>query len=249
MLQNVHLMQNWLVGLNGLEGFLEKIFQDPKTHKNFRVFISSEPPPMPDQNIIPESILQSSIKVSNEAPQNIKANMIRAYSHFSDKFLNKSSKPNEFKSCIFALCWFHSVMLGRKKFSSLGWSRVYNFNDGDLKICADVLFNYLEKYESVPWADLRYIFGDIMYGGHITDEWDRRTNSTYLNVIITPDVLNPGHFFIPQISGISNFKGIDSSKSNKAAYLNHITEKLPAETPYMFHMHPNAEIGYLTQDS
>jgi len=41
-------MQNWLIGMQGLEGFLETIFNDPKTHKNFRVFISSEPPPLPD---------------------------------------------------------------------------------------------------------------------------------------------------------------------------------------------------------
>jgi len=60
-------------------------------------------------------------------------------------------------------------MLGRKKFGTQGWSRVYNFNDGDLTICADVLFNYLSKYDQVPWDDLRYIFGEIMYGGHITD--------------------------------------------------------------------------------
>lgn len=73
--------------------------------------------------------------------------MLRAYNHFNDEFLNKSKKTQEFKACIFGLCWFHSVMLGRKKFGSLGWSRVYNFNDGDLTICADVLFNYLEKYD------------------------------------------------------------------------------------------------------
>lgn len=28
MLQNVHLMQSWLIGLNGLEGYLEDIAQD-----------------------------------------------------------------------------------------------------------------------------------------------------------------------------------------------------------------------------
>jgi Dynein heavy chain AAA lid domain len=28
----------------------------------------------------------------------------------------------------------------------------------------------------------RYICGEIMYGGHITDAWDRRTNNTYLQV-------------------------------------------------------------------
>jgi dynein heavy chain, axonemal len=36
----------------------------------------------------------------------------------------------------------------------------------------------------VPWDDLRYIFGEIMYGGHITDAWDRRTNNTYLQVYL-----------------------------------------------------------------
>jgi dynein heavy chain len=57
MLQNVHLMQSWLYGLNGLEGFLEQVNNDPNTKKNFRVFISSEPPPLPMMQIIPESIL------------------------------------------------------------------------------------------------------------------------------------------------------------------------------------------------
>lgn len=32
MLQNVHLMQTWLTGLNGLEGFLENVFTNPTTH-------------------------------------------------------------------------------------------------------------------------------------------------------------------------------------------------------------------------
>ncbi len=46
MLQNLHLMQSWLKGLNGLEGFLETCFAN--CHPNFRVFLSSEPPPLPD---------------------------------------------------------------------------------------------------------------------------------------------------------------------------------------------------------
>ena len=26
----------------------------------------------------------------------------------------------------------------------------------------------------VPWEDLRYLFGEILYGGHIVEDWDRR---------------------------------------------------------------------------
>mmetsp|Transcript_24255 Transcript_24255/g.21366 ORF Transcript_24255/g.21366 Transcript_24255/m.21366 type:complete len:743 (+) Transcript_24255:3415-5643(+) len=134
MLQNLHLMQSWL---KLFENYLEKAIEtaDP----NFRCFVSSEPPPLPDMKIIPESILQNTIKVANEAPQDLKANLRRAYAKFNQNFIDESPKPNEFKAILFALCMFHSLMLGRKKFGSQGWSRNYNFNDGDLTICADVL--------------------------------------------------------------------------------------------------------------
>lgn len=119
MLQNVHLMQSWLTGMQGLEGFLEQVFQNPKTHKNFRVFISSEPPPLPDMPIIPESILQGCLKIANEAPSYLKANLRRAYALFDQDFLDQCDrKPNEFKACLFGLCMFHSLIIGRKKFGS-----------------------------------------------------------------------------------------------------------------------------------
>ena len=35
-------------------------------------------------------------------------------------------------------------------------------------------------HAQVPWEDLRYIFGEIMYGGHIVEDWDRRLASAYL---------------------------------------------------------------------
>mmetsp|Transcript_7681 Transcript_7681/g.7105 ORF Transcript_7681/g.7105 Transcript_7681/m.7105 type:complete len:87 (+) Transcript_7681:3541-3801(+) len=63
MLQNVHLMQTWM---KDFERNLEIVCEE--VHQDFRVFISSEPPPLPDMEIIPESILQNSIKVANEAP-------------------------------------------------------------------------------------------------------------------------------------------------------------------------------------
>lgn len=43
----------------------------------------------------------------------------------------------------------------------MGFCRGYSFNTGDLTTCGDVLLNYLEAYESVPWDDLRYMFGEV----------------------------------------------------------------------------------------
>jgi len=53
-----------------------------------------------------------------------------------------------------------------------------------------VLYNYLEANAKVPWEDLRYLFGEIMYGGHITDDWDRKLCKTYLEEYMHAEMVN-----------------------------------------------------------
>lgn len=136
---------------------------------------------------------------------------------------------------------YHSLILGRKKFGSQGWSRNYSFNDGDLTVCGDVLHNYLASYDKVPYADLQYLYGEIMYGGHITDEMDRRTNNTYLQKLIVPTIMQQ-----MQLTMTAGFKSPDPMKFDRAKYESYIETNLPPEIPQMFGLHPNAEIGYLT---
>lgn len=88
------------------------------------------------------------------------------------------------KAIIFGLCFFHAVLLERKRFGPRGWNMNYPFAMGDLRDSAMVLFNYMEQQQGgskVPWDDLKYIFGEIMYGGHIIDPRDRLVCNTYLN--------------------------------------------------------------------
>eukprot|EP00937_MAST-01D_sp_MAST-1D-sp2_P002352 g2352.t1 len=234
LLQNVHLMQQWLPKL---ERTLEIV--SASAHKSFRCFISAEPPPLPYMRNIPESLLQSCIKVANEAPSDLKSNLRSAWSHFSQDRIEQCTKPGEFKCCLFALCFFHACVLGRRKFGQQGWSRAYSFNTGDLSICADVLTSYVDANREVPWADLRYIFGEIMYGGHITDAWDRRTNNSLLHALLQPQLL----------SGLEIAPGFRAPKLkhdlDHQSYGAYIDTQLPAESPAMFGMHANAEIGYL----
>lgn len=55
----------------------------------------------------------------------------------------------EFKSILFALCYFHAVVAERRKFGPQGWNRSYPFNTGDLTISVNVLYNYLEASHKV----------------------------------------------------------------------------------------------------
>ena len=93
----------------------------------------------------------------------------------------------------------------------------------------------------MPYADLQYLYGEIMYGGHITDNWDRRTNNTYLKVLIKPKILEGMNLTLAP-----GFRSPAPEKFDRSAYVRYVEEKLPAEIPQMFGLHPNAEIGYLT---
>merc|ERR1719313_1369634 len=218
--------------------------------ESFRCILTSEPPSVlqgPLWELIPEAILQKCIKIADEAPTDLKSNLRRAYSKFSQDHIESCLKTREYKATLLALCFFHSLISGRIKFGAQGWSRKYPFNDGDLTICAQVLCNYLNNAErlgtEVPWPDLRYIFGEIMYGGHITDFWDRRVNNTYLATLVAPELL-AGCNLTPAYN--QGFKSPDSSKMEYMGYVKYIEERFPLEQPQMFGLHPNAEIGFLT---
>lgn len=164
-LDNVHLMQGWL---GKLERKLELAAENG--HSDFRCFFSAEPiNGAPHAKIIPESILQGCLKISNEPPSDLKSNMRRAFAAFTEEDFTRISTDEKrlaFKSLLFGLCFYHSTLLGRRKFgtgigmgsgSGMGFCQRYSFNMGDLTTCADVLRNYVEGNAIIPWDDLRYM--------------------------------------------------------------------------------------------
>jgi dynein heavy chain len=50
-----------------------------------------------------------------------------------DKFnqVRFPSEKGKYKKLLFALSWFHSIIIERAKFKSLGWNVKYDFNDSD----------------------------------------------------------------------------------------------------------------------
>ncbi|KAF1374278.1 hypothetical protein PFLUV_G00248290 [Perca fluviatilis] len=236
ILQNIHLVARWL-------GTLEKLLEQHAegSHRNFRVFVSAEPSSTPEGHIIPQGILENSIKITNEPPTGMHANLHKALDNFNQDTLEMCARENEFKSILFALCYFHAVVAERRKFGPQGWNRSYPFNTGDLTISINVLYNYLEANPKVPYDDLRYLFGEIMYGGHITDDWDRRLCRTYLEEFIKPEMMEGELHLAPGFPLPGNM--------DYNSYHQYIDHTLPAESPYLYGLHPNAEIGFLTQTS
>ena len=227
--QNLHLMGNWLMVL---EKHIEKLRIEENLDPTFRIFYTGEP-----CDDIPAGLLQNSIKITSEPARGTKANLMRALALFNDDNMEQCQKDREYKALLFHLCVFHAIMVERRKFGPQGFNKVYNFNPSDLTICAELLFDSLDQAAPIPWVPLRYLIGEIMYGGHISDDRDRRLCRTYLESFDKDDFeggeLVPG---FPAPTGLATME----------EYKEYALREFPDESPHLFGMHPNAEIGSLT---
>ncbi|CAN9505279.1 unnamed protein product [Ophioblennius macclurei] len=228
-LANCHLSLAWMPDLD----ILIKQLQMQECHPNFRLWLSSSPHPD-----FPITILQSSIKMTTEPPKGVKANMRRLYRLVTEKQFSRCSKPAVYRKLLFSLCFFHSILLERKKFLQLGWNIVYGFNDSDFEVSESLLSLYLDEYEEIPWDALKYLIADINYGGHVTDDWDRRLLTTYIDDYFCDGAISQ-HFF--KLSKLPNYYiPRDGPLAQYREYINN----LPAtENPEVFGQHSNAGIA------
>lgn len=50
-----------------------------------------------------------------------------------------------------------------------------------MQVSENLLSIYLDEYDESPWEALKYLIAGINYGGHVTDDSDRRLLLTYIN--------------------------------------------------------------------
>jgi dynein heavy chain len=145
---------------------------------------------------------------------------------------------------LFSLSFFHAVILERRKFGPHGWNINYEFSDSDLQTSITMLKNFLLENEEIPWDSIKFMTGQINYGGRVTDDLDRVLLMNILAIYQNDDVVQSenfrfspsGTYFVPKHSSISE--------------INDYIDGLPYEdTPEVFGMQENANLTYLRSKS
>jgi len=214
-LANVHLSIDFL---KDLEAIIEDIRnnkidgREPRTggkqaeklHENFRLFMTANP-----SKNFPISILQKCTKITTEPPKGIKANMLKLYNNLvKDVFEKEDCKEiKKYSQMLFGLAWFHSLVIERKKFRTLGWNVMYDFNDSDFLFSDKLIRTMVDvpmprgSPQSVQWDAIKFIIAEINYGGRVTDSWDRRLINRYAEEIFTEEIFDSSKPFV-----LSNYK-------------------------------------------
>ncbi|XP_019373751.1 PREDICTED: dynein heavy chain 6, axonemal [Gavialis gangeticus] len=234
-LQNCHLAVSWMLAMEELI----KSFTEPNVciHENFRLYLSSMP-----SETFPVTVLQNSVKVTNEPPKGLRANIRRAFTEMTTTFFEENILGKKWRKIIFGICFFHAIIQERKKFGPLGWNICYEFNDSDRE-CALLNLNLYCQEEKIPWDALTYITGEITYGGRVTDTWDQRCLHTILKRFFAPETLEDdykysesGVYFAPVADSLQDFK----------EYI----ENLPLiDDPEIFGMHENANLVFQRKET
>jgi dynein heavy chain, axonemal len=229
-LQNCHLSISWMPTL---EKICEE-FSEETLHPNFRLWLTSEP-----SAHFPAYVLQNGVKMTNEPPKGMRANLLGSLSQIEDNWFETCNRKNEFKKMLFGLCFFHAAVRERRKFGPLGWNIQYVFSAPDLRISIDQLRIFLDDLrpgDPIPFAALAYLVGECNYGGRVTDDKDRRCIMNILDDFYNPVILNDEYKFSP--SGVYYAPAAATLEVHRE-----YVRSLPYyEGPEVFGLHDNANI-------
>ncbi|CAK9806047.1 Dynein axonemal heavy chain 10 [Anthophora plagiata] len=238
MLQNCHLLLSFT---RELEKLLENV---GKPHPDFRLWLTTDPTPN-----FPIGILQQSLKVVTEPPSGLKLNLENTYLKMRPQILERC-EHTAYKHLIYVLAFYHAVVQERRRYDKIGWNINYDFNESDFNVCTTILNTYLTKAlrandTRLPWNSLKYLIGEVMYGGRVIDSYDRRVSQTYMDEYFGDflfDSFQPFHFYQDE-----HVDYVIPPEGERDDYLQFIEELPLVNSPEVFGLHPNAEIGYFTQ--
>ena len=251
IVENLHLATDFLPPLDAL---CERLADSSNAvHTNHRLFLTSYP-----TAAFPLSILHSSLKVAVQPALGLRANLLALYSRDPlrhSTFFLSSPHASTLHSLTFALSFFHATLRERKRYLGVGFTADYRFSDTDYLISLRQLAAFVNEEGAgagsgegsrggrrsgvSSYAALRYLVGELNYGGTVTDEWDRRLIRTLLRRCINEQTAHERHV----LRRVDDFEYCVPAMGDGSVLLPYINSLAEQTSPDVLGLHPNAAIS------
>ena len=250
IVENLHLAIHFLPQLDAL---CERLADSSHAvHTDHRLFLTSYPTAP-----FPLSVLHSSLKVAVQPALGLRANLLALYSRDPlrhSTFFLSSPHASTLHSLTFALSFFHALLRERKRYLGVGFTADYRFSDADYFISLRQLAAFVNEEGAgqngggggggrrsgvSSYAALRYLIGELNYGGAVTDEWDRRLIRTLLRRCINEQTARERHV-LRRVDGFEYSVPAMGDGGSLLSYINSLPEQT---SPDVLGLHPNAAIS------
>ncbi|XP_076002176.1 cytoplasmic dynein 2 heavy chain 1 isoform X2 [Genypterus blacodes] len=181
-LKNLHLVTAWLP-------LLEKELNVLQPKAGFRLWLTAEVHPR-----FPPILLQSSLKITYEAPPGLKKNLLRTYESWSPEQISKGGVLVRAQS-LFCLAWFHAVCQERRNYIPQGWTKFYEFSLSDLRAGFEIIDRLFEGGKHFQWEFVHGLLESAIYGGRIDNPSDLRILRSYLEQFFSSRLLSSSPTF------------------------------------------------------
>jgi len=140
------------------------------------------------------------------------------------------------------------VVQERLRYCPLGWSKIYEFNDSDLEAAMSMIDSWMAataKGKSnidpaqLPWAALRVLLKQAVYGGRVDSDWDQKLLDSFVDTLFKPSAFDVGYQLV---NPIADKEGLTIAEGSRLDHFIAWAQALPErEPPHWLSLPPNAE--------
>ncbi|XP_064157010.1 dynein cytoplasmic 2 heavy chain 1 isoform X2 [Anguilla rostrata] len=206
-LKNLHLVTAWLP-------LLEKELNVLQPKAGFRLWLTAEVHPK-----FSPILLQSSLKITYEAPPGLKKNLMRTYESWTPEQISKGGLLPRAQS-LFCLAWFHAVCQERRNYIPQGWTKFYEFSLSDLRAGFEIIDRLFDGAKDIQWEFVHGLLENAIYGGRIDSLSDLRILRSYLQQYFSSQLISgpqgrgkkgvafPSQMSLPNSCSILDYRGV-----------------------------------------
>lgn len=167
LIQNVQMAPIWL-------SYLDKKLESLSAQEGFRILMTCN-----ITSDIPAALIGKSKILIFENEPGLKNMVNETYNSIPTESLTENT--SEYRHICFLLSWFHSTLQERLRYAPMSFAKRYDINDSDFASGLYVIDKLLAPFkdgrsnispELVPWEELSYLIGEIIYGGQIDHKED-----------------------------------------------------------------------------